>query len=103
MKRMMICIVLAASMLFSLAACGAAAPGASPAPTQAAEATPAPAEASAQPAAVEAPSELSDIDTQLKLIHQNLDKMLQPSGELPWFYTVTDLDHDGSLEFVAAS
>ena len=32
-----------------------------------------------------------------------MDKLQQPVGELPWFYAVTDLDHDGSLEFIAAS
>ena len=98
--------LLAAVLLLSLAACGAA-PAASapqataaPQPTQAQTPAPAPAEITAQPAPA---SELSDIDAQLKLILTNMDKMQQPVGELPWYYSVTDLDHDGCLEFIAAS
>ena len=109
----LLALALATVMLFSLAACGSApassqtAPAPAPAETQAPAPAPAeapaaaPAPAAAAPA--EAPSELSDIDTQLKLIHDNMDKLQQPVGELPWFYTVTDLDHNGSLEFIAAS
>ena len=103
--RQYLVLVLVTVIFFSLAACGSA--SAQTTPTQAPAETQAPAAASAEtPAAapvVAAPSELSDIDTQLKLIHDNIDKLQQPVGELPWFYTVTDLDHDGSLEFIAAS
>ena len=59
--------------------------------------------APAEPVAPEVPAELSDTDAQLELIRDNMDKMLQPAGELPWFYTVTDLDHDGCIELIAAS
>ena len=97
-----LCIVLAAVMLLSLGACGAApassAPQESQAPQEAAPA-PAPAEAAA-PAPDELP--LSDTDKQLALIQSKISTLLQPEGDQPWLYTVTDLDHNGRLEFVAA-
>ena len=40
---------------------------------------------------------------QLKLISSQIGNLMQTSTEIPWYYTVTDLDHDGCLEFVAAS
>ena len=89
-------------MLMSLGACGAApassAPQESQAPQEAAPA-PAPAEAAA-PAPEELP--LSDTDKQLALIQSKISTLLQPEGDQPWLYTVTDLDHNGRLEFVAA-
>ena len=95
-------LLLAALMLFSLAACGSASASSQDAPAKTQTETQAPAETEAQPVSVPA-SELSDIDAQLKLIHENMDKLQQPTGELPWFYAVTDLDHDGCLELIAAS
>ena len=47
--------------------------------------------------------EASDIDLQLSLISSQAEKMKQTDGLVRWFYTVTDLDHDGNLEFVAAA
>ena len=44
-----------------------------------------------------------DINAQLSLIYANLEAMKQPSTQMKWYYTVTDLDHDGRLEFVAAA
>ena len=52
-----------------------------------------------EPAAVE----LSDVDSQLSLIHSKLNDMMQKDSKLTWYYAVTDLDHDGNLEFVAAT
>ena len=99
----LLALALAALMLFSLAACGSAPASSQTAPAKAeTQDAAAPAETAAQPVSVSA-SALSDIDTQLKLIHENMDKLQQPVGELPWFYAVTDLDLDGSLEFIAAS
>ena len=125
-RKQFIGLLLAAMMLLSLAACGGApaakaesapaapaAPAADPAPAApAAPADPAP----AQPAAPEGgqvtvasspvsetAAEASDIDAQLALIYSKVGTMLQTGGELPWYYTVTDLDHDGRLEFIAAS
>ena len=40
---------------------------------------------------------------QLKLISSQTGNLMQTNTELPWYYTVTDLDHDGCLEFIAAS
>lgn len=47
--------------------------------------------------------DLSDEDQQLSLIAPKLPELRQPEGENTWYYTVTDLDHDGNLEFIAAS
>lgn len=47
--------------------------------------------------------EASDIDLQLSLISTQLSKLEQKDNENTWYYTVTDLDHDGNLEFVAAT
>ncbi len=97
----MTAIILALIMMLSLAACGSA-----QASAQGQETAPAGTEAQsapAEPVAPEVPAELSDTDAQLELICDNMDKMIQPAGELPWFYTVTDLDRDGCLELIAAS
>ena len=45
----------------------------------------------------------NDADQQLSLIYSQLDKLQQNDGQNTWYYAVTDLDHDGNLEFVAAS
>ena len=54
-----------------------------------------------KPAIKEAPA--SDIDKQLELIFKNINLLCQETdvNEL-WSYTVTDLDHNGSLELIAA-
>ena len=48
-------------------------------------------------------TEPSDIDNQLNFLYSQLDTLKQNDGQNPWYYTVTDLDHNGSLEFIAAS
>ena len=40
---------------------------------------------------------------QLKLIESQIDSLRQDNSTRTWYYTVADLDHDGCLEFVAAS
>ena len=47
--------------------------------------------------------DLSDIDQQLNFIYSQIASLRQTGGQNTWYYTVTDLDHDGNLEFVAAS
>ena len=74
MKRISV-FLLTAAMLLSLAFCGTGA----------------------------AWAEDPDIDAQLSLISSKLDALLQPNGELTWYYSVTDLDHNGRLEFIAAA
>ena len=54
-----------------------------------------------EPAAVSI--EASDIDLQLSLICSQAEKMKQTDGLVRWFYSVTDFDHDGNLEFTAAA
>ena len=44
----------------------------------------------------------TDIDNQLSFIFSQASSLKQNDGNT-WYYTVTDLDHDGSLEFIAAS
>ena len=80
------------AMLFSLAACGAS-------PAQA-ETKP---EASPAPADADGSAEISEIDAQLNLIYSQLDKLLVNDSQNTWYYAVTDLNHNGKLEFIAAS
>lgn len=47
--------------------------------------------------------ETSDVDAQLSLIASQIKKLKQAEGLSTWFYSVTDLDHNGNLEFIAAS
>ena len=46
--------------------------------------------------------EPSDIDRQLSFIQSKASGLKQADSDVTWFYSVTDLDHDGNLEFVAA-
>ena len=114
-KKRLIAVLLAALMLLSLAACSSAPAAQAASETKSAETQQAaPVQAAAQsqqtaPAQAEAASEEppatepSAIDAQLVLIHSQIESLLQKESVLPWYYTVTDLDHDGSLEFIAAS
>lgn len=82
--RKLIGSLLALALVLSLAVCGAPA-------------------ALAEDAEQAEPIVLSDIDTQLELIYSQITNLLQVEGEQPWYYAITDLNHDGSLEFIAAS
>ena len=46
---------------------------------------------------------LGDTDSQLSLIFSKLDELKQSDAQFKWYYSVTDLDHNGRLEFVAAA
>lgn len=83
MKKRILSTFLALLMLASAAFCGAGAAFASDLPT--------------------ITMELSDVDQQLRLINSQLSQLKQDASENTWYYTVTDLDHDGYLEFIAAS
>ena len=48
-------------------------------------------------------TELPDADRQLALLASAISDLEQPDGEITWYYTVTDFDRDGNLEFVAAA
>ena len=72
-KKSLLCFLLTAAMLFSLAVCGSGA----------------------------ALAETPDIDAQLGLIQSKLDTLKQNDGGT-WYYTVADLNHNGCLEFIAA-
>ncbi len=50
-----------------------------------------------------AASAAEDTDAQLSLIFSKLSDYRQDSSANQWYYTITDLDHDGRLELVAAS
>jgi hypothetical protein len=56
----------------------------------------------ATPFALAADADPADVDTQIILIYSKLDELIQKDGKNEWRYTVTDLDHNGKLEFVAA-
>ena len=47
--------------------------------------------------------EPTDIDNQLAYIFSQIGTLKQDDSQNPWYYTITDLDHDGNLEFVSAS
>ena len=55
------------------------------------------------PAALAADADPADVDTQIILIYSKLEELLVKDEVNEWYYTVTDLDHNGKLEFVAAS
>ena len=82
-RKSMLSFLLALALVFSLAAAGTgtafAANAASPAQA------------------------VSDVDVQLNLIASQAAKLKQTNGAQTWFYSVTDLDRNGNLEFIAAS
>ena len=119
MKMKKLCaLLLAAVMLLSLAACGTqsaqpaadptAAPAAEPAAAPAPEETPAPAAAPAEQATpvpmIEHKGTVSaeDGNAQLNLILDALPTLRQDDSNGVWQYVVTDLDHNGRLELIAA-
>ena len=57
----------------------------------------------AVPAALAADADPADVDKQIALIYSGLGELVQKDEGKEWFYTVTDLDHNGKLEFIAAS
>ena len=81
-------LLLALIMLFSVAIIGPAA---------------AFAEEAALAEIIPAAEEVSDVDAQLALIFAKIGILKQPNTALSWYYTVTDLDHNSRLEFIAAS
>ena len=48
-------------------------------------------------------AEATDTNLQIGLISSQAGELKQADSQNIWYYTVTDLDHDGNLEFVAAS
>ena len=70
-------LLLALALLVSLAVCGSGTAFADDAPVSAAQ--------------------------QLKLISSQMSSLIQTNTELPWYYCVADLDHNGCLEIIAAS
>ena len=45
----------------------------------------------------------ASVSQQLKLISSQIDSLEQKNTTSAWYYCVADLDHDGCLEFIAAS
>ena len=97
-RKTILCLLLALAMVFSLAACGGTAP--QPAETPAAQETEPPA-APTEPAATSAPS--GEGDPQILALFQTLPVLQQQDEAREWRYAVTDLDHNGRLELIAAS
>ena len=92
-------LILAVLLLASLAACGAQkAPSVPEASADAAETASEPlaAEVTPDPAA-------ADIDAQLELLFKEKSVWNRDTKDETWKYTVTDLDHNGRLELIAAT
>ena len=53
--------------------------------------------------AADAGTEGKDLSTQLKYIATSFNTLKQPESGNPWYYAVTDLDHNGRLELLAYS
>ena len=87
-------VLLALTLILSLCACGSA-PAPAPAPADSAQ----PAAPVVTPAAAD---DKSSVDSQLKLIFDNLNTLKSDDATTSFWYTVTDLDHNGRLELVAA-
>ena len=113
MKRTLAIALLLALML-SLCACGSkAAPAATEAPAPAATQAPAPAVTEAPaPAATEAPAAAPaivedsanvQIGEQIAFLAARFEDLRQKEAGSPWYYAVTDLDHNGRLELLATS
>lgn len=110
-KKQILSLLLALVMALSLAACGEAVPNNEPAKQEAdmsnVEMLP-DEEPAAEPqtetvTVKEEDTFLYDVDKQLDLIKSKLDELKQVETELPWYYTVVDLNRDGNIEFIAAS
>ena len=97
MIRKTLFLILAAVMLFSLVACGISNTPSAPEPTV----TPAPADQPDAPVPADAVPDAAAqaIDAQLVLLFTDMGVWNQGSA---WKYSVTDLDHNGRLEIIAA-
>ena len=105
MKKSLLAIFLALVMLVSVTACGSSA-----AQATAAAGTPAAGTENAGSAnkttattTTTADAPVSDMEQQMGLFDSQMSKLKQKDSQNTWYYTVADLDHDGNLEFLAAS
>ncbi len=111
-RKSLLCLLLVFAMLASLAACGEARTQLTEAPAPAPDAQPAePAEQNPAPASAPAPASVpasvpepvaAQEDLQITALFEALPSMKQDTSR-EWRYAVTDLDHDGQLELIAAS
>ncbi len=98
--RKTVSLMLAAVILLSVTACGAAAPEKQQAqPEATAQTAPAPADTTLTAKGV---VDAKEGDAQLSLIFSNFAELKQDDANGKWQYTVTDLDHNGRLELIAA-
>lgn len=86
-------LILALCMIFALCACDALPPAPTPTPVPTPSPTPAP-----TPAPVDNTAE----DSQIALIFNNLSILSSDAAGSPRLYAITDLDHNGRIELVAA-
>ena len=93
--RKIISVLLIAMLIFSLCACGQTA---APVATQA----PAPADATPAEAAPAPAVDPSSLDAQLNLIYKDIGLLQSSADYQSFWYTITDLDHNGRLEIFAA-
>ena len=98
-RKECIALLLALVMIFSLSACGGAAPQpaetAAPAPQESDAAAETPAPTPAEPTA-------EPEDPRMTVLFQTFDGLKQDDSR-EWRFAVTDLDHNGRLELLAAS
>jgi len=99
-----VALILAAVMLLSITACGAANKPAAPDATAAPEPSAAPTARADDPIPAEVKPDASAeaVDAQLILLFTDIGVWNQDSSGETWQYTVTDLDHNGRLELIAA-
>ena len=57
-------------------------------------------EATVQTANLTAVAPAADADAQLGVIYARINELKQSENVMKWYYSVTDLDHDGHLEFI---
>ncbi len=92
-QRIALLLIMALTFGFVVCGCAAANPSATEAPAET--------EAAASPEAVE--KGIPDADAQVSLIFSLISSFRQDEKTDRWSYTVTDLDHNGRLELIAAS
>ena len=111
MKKILTTTLLCLALLLVLTACGAQAAQTEPGAGAAAASTTLSAPAGGTAATGElqptiAPVQqiaAADADAQLSLIFSHLSEFRQDGKDTEWHYAVTDLDHNGRLELIAAS
>lgn len=94
-----IAIILVLVFVFACCACSAESPAEAPKSSVPAET---PAEQSSEPVQEEPTVDPKSPTAQVSLIFDNIDRLKSDDGVTKYYYTVTDLDHNGRLELFSA-